>query len=121
MTLNHLNLEKVMDCYGGSATVLKKTIGRIYESMPNDWALFLQLCDQAEYQQASIVAHRMAGTVSMVGADEFSKFLREVSRSAKTKEHIPSPILAQGLKYYEELMGEMGQFVTQFPSPADKK
>ncbi|HSG61403.1 MAG TPA: hypothetical protein VLA24_08210 [Pseudomonadales bacterium] len=118
MTSEHLDLAKVMECYGGSPQVLLKTLRRINTTLPGDWALFMSSCEAGDSDMASVVAHRMAGTVAMIGADDFANFLRELSRTAKSKKSIPSPLLSRALKYYDEVMAELGAVVARFPLEA---
>lgn len=118
MATDHLDVAKVMECYGGSPQILLKTMRRINTTLPSDWSLFMASCEEGNFEMASIVAHRMAGTVAMIGADNFANFLRELSRSAKSKHTIPSPMLVTALKYYDEVMAELGAYVARFPLEA---
>ena len=118
MTNQHLDLAKVMECYGGSPLVLIKTMRRIHTTLPDEWRLFLNHCDSGDFNQASIVSHRMAGTLSMAGADEFSNLLREISRAAKSQQAVPSDLLARAMRCYDEVLAEIATFVARFPIEA---
>ena len=121
MTNQHLDLAKVMDCYGGSPQVLIKTMRRIHSSLPAEWQLFLTCCDNGDFNQASIVSHRMAGTLSMAGADEFANLLREISRAAQSRQAIPSDFLARAISFYDEVLAELAAFVGHFPTEANSE
>lgn len=118
MANDHLNVAKVMECYGGSPQILLKTMRRINTTFPSEWNLFMANCEAGDFEMASIVAHRMAGTMAMIGADDFANFLRDLSRLAKSKRSIPSPLFVTALKYYDEVMAELGAYVARFPLEA---
>ncbi len=121
MTNKHLDLAKVMDCYGGSPQVLIKTLRRIHSTLPTEWQLFLTCCDTSDFNQASVVSHRMAGTLSMVGATEFADLMRRISHVTKENRAVPTELLARAITYYDAVLVEIDSFVARFPLEASPK
>jgi hypothetical protein len=102
-----MDLKSVADCFGGNTAVLMKTVQRIHDHLPSQWQLLLDHIEAGDVEQISIVSHRMAGTVMMVGAERFSSNLRDLSRFSKSGKIPNSQMVAATFGLYELLMQEI--------------
>lgn len=112
-----MDLKSVADCYGGNTAVLMKTVQRIHDHLPSQWKLLLSHIDSGDCEQTSIVSHRMAGTVMMVGAERFSANLRDLSRFSKSGKIPTSQMVAATFGLYELLMQEIADVLKRSNKP----
>lgn len=90
-----LNFDACTAYFGGSHTVLLAALKQMLEVMPRDCLTMQTDIDAGQYHSAAIIAHRLAGTLDMVGAHELSNEYRSLSRQLDGGEIVARRSLVQ--------------------------
>lgn len=79
MSGQSLNFDACTSYFGDSHVVMLAALQQMLEVLPQDWVALKADLDVGRYHQAAIIAHRLAGTLAMVGADSMSSECRALS------------------------------------------
>ena len=111
--LRLIDLQEVYDCFGGNVAVVLKTITRVNEHFPAQWQELLESIESQNTQQIDVLAHRLAGSLLMVGASGFSSYLRKMSHSARDGNVPTVEMMKDSERYYDTLIREMNIILTK--------
>lgn len=117
MSTSPLDLTKISAYYGGSPEVLLNVFRKLLLVLPDEWALLETQLGNNEVASASVVAHRLSGSVAMVGADALAEDLRQLSHILHASEISPPTKIAAIKSDFDQVLLEIETFVRQNDSP----
>lgn len=106
-----LDFDACTSYFGGDHAVMLAALEQMLDILPKDCLAMQRDIDAGQYHSAAIVAHRLAGTLDMVGATALSNECRLLSRHLDTSEIVARRTLVQVEAGIMEVMAQIHSYL----------